>query len=142
MPRDSEASLALLGTASLLTSFGTASRGVIPRRASAEGPLAGARGDKKRPLGGQLFSFISSEASPCHFERSLILSFRAKPHLVISSEARNLLFHNWRPLGLRLGVTKGSIGHPSLALGTTAHPCPPEARQCRGIPHFVRDDAS
>jgi hypothetical protein len=27
-------------------------------------------------------------------------------HLVISSVARNLLFDNWRPLGLRLRVTK------------------------------------
>ncbi|NAZ30972.1 MAG: hypothetical protein GU354_07365 [Caldimicrobium sp.] len=39
VPSDSEASL---------TSFGTASRDVIPRHASAEGPLAGARGDNER----------------------------------------------------------------------------------------------
>jgi hypothetical protein len=38
VPSGSEASLA---------SFGTASRDVIPRHASAEGPLACARGDKK-----------------------------------------------------------------------------------------------
>jgi|GEM_PF-6602875 len=39
LPSDSEASLTSIGTASLLTSFGTASRDVIPRRLSAEGPL-------------------------------------------------------------------------------------------------------
>jgi hypothetical protein len=39
LPSDSEVSLASLGTASLLTSFGTALRDVIPRHASAEGPL-------------------------------------------------------------------------------------------------------
>jgi len=39
VPSDGEASL---------TSFGTASRDVIPRHASAEGPLAGARGDNER----------------------------------------------------------------------------------------------
>jgi hypothetical protein len=61
-----------------------------------ETPRLTPRGDKKDRSG----------ASPFH-------SFRAKPHLVISSEARNLFFDNWRPLGLRLGVTKGSIGHPS-----------------------------
>jgi hypothetical protein len=50
VPSGSEASLASLGTASPLTSLGTASRNVIPRSASAEGPLAYARGDKKKRL--------------------------------------------------------------------------------------------
>ena len=47
MPSDSVASLTSFGIASPLTSFGTALRDVIPKHASAEGPLAYARGDKK-----------------------------------------------------------------------------------------------
>jgi hypothetical protein len=32
-------------------------------------------------------------------------------------------------------------GRQKNRLRATAHPCLPEARKCRGTPHFVRDDA-
>ena len=83
LPSDSEASL---------TSFGTRHHEESPRL-TPRGDKEGARGDKKRALGGQFFSFISSVAFS-----------------VISSVARNLLFDNWRPLGLHLGVTKRGSG--------------------------------
>ena len=52
VPSSSEASLASLGTASPLTlRSGRRPIHVIPRRVSAEGPLAYARGDKKERLG-------------------------------------------------------------------------------------------
>jgi hypothetical protein len=81
LPRDRAASLASLGTASLLASFGTAShmetprlapRGdishpVFPRRVSAEGPLACASGRQKRGGSGrEPFSVVSSEARNLH----------------------------------------------------------------------------
>ena len=50
--KHSKASLASLGTASLLTSLGTAHRDVFPNRVSAEGPpSAYASGRKKMGLG-------------------------------------------------------------------------------------------
>jgi hypothetical protein len=82
---------------------------VFLRRASAEGPLACARGDKKGCSGRQKkgsgrqkigargdnphpvlpsLLLLSCRAIARHL--LLILSFRAKPHFVISSKARNL----------------------------------------------------
>ena len=96
LPSVSRASLALLGTASLLTLLGTASR-VSSRGAQASrDPSANASGRQKRPLGGQLFSFISSEASPCHFERSekSPLSQLETPRLTFRGDKRE----HWAPL--------------------------------------------
>jgi hypothetical protein len=54
----------------------------------------------------------------CPAERPFLVlpsdSEASPTHLVISSVARNLLFDNWRPLGLRLGATKKRLGVPAL----------------------------
>jgi hypothetical protein len=85
LPSVSEASLASFGTTSPPHFVRDGIRDVIPRRVSAEGPLACARGDKKR---------LGVTASHRVFPRHAFLFVIPRR---VSAE---------RPLGLRLGATK------------------------------------